>query len=446
MCSAVVDKATGTPLPTRKSIRQLRWFQASFRARMAAISAQTGVQYHLSDRQMIDTFLAWHRAFDSQKPASRMVRRDYVGFAAGMMFHELLRKRPVSVRRGSVARDDTIPALTHPEVYLYASYCHVIRQAILGQDFWLDPHMPDRLDDPEIWNEYSDGLAQDRAAAIEFLTLFTNETRAIKFPKMVKSEGGFGKRLWTLAQQQANADTGPVAKASTPRLRLVSDRTPRPLIRLSASCRLVLIAFEGVAVKTDVIDSEELSILLREHNVQMTPEETRERFFGQPVSAAMTVVAERTGQLCPGGFLAQLDQRLIKRDQRDLAPMPGIDAFIQRIRETGRDIAMVSHGRARRVGAAQSLPALAMLRAIGPVHMLDPEGGPENGLRQVANALGHAPQNAVLIDASAVGIGMARQLMMPAYGLVRQDRVTERYALNCAGARSVIGDLDILGG
>ena len=93
MCSAPVDETTGIPLPTRKSVRHMRWFEHSFWARMAATSAQIGVYFHISDRLLADTFLSWHRVFDSQKPASRMVRRSYVSFVAGTMLHELLRKK-----------------------------------------------------------------------------------------------------------------------------------------------------------------------------------------------------------------------------------------------------------------------------------------------------------------------------------------------------------------
>ncbi len=451
MCSATLDKITGTPLPTRKSVRQLRWFESSFRAHLAATLAQTGVQYEISDRRLVDTFLAWHRAFDSQKPASRMVRRDYVSFAAGMMFHELLGKRPVSVQPGMAQNDPANPALFRPEQYLYASYCHLIRQAILGQDFWLDTRRPDRLDDPAIWLEYSDSIAQDRAAAIAFLDLFANEQRAWSLPKMITVDGGFGNRLWTLAEHQTDADRAgdmETSKAAStpvePGLRLVSNRSPSGRIHLPAPTRLVLIAFEGVAARTETIDSEELSILLNEYNVKLQPEQTRDRFFGQPLSAAMTYVAEHTGQLCPGGFIARLDQRLINRDKRDLVLRPGVSAFLKRLKDARLDAAIVSHGRRSRVEAGQYLPALSALQSVGPVHMLDPDCSEENGLEAVANSFGHSPRNTILIDASSVGIGMARHLSMPTFGFATKIRIIDRNALIIAGAQAVVTDLDAL--
>ena len=110
MGSAPVDETTGMPLPTRKSVRQMRWFEHSFWARMAAMSAQIGVDFHISDRLLADTFLSWHRVFDSQTPASRMVRRSYVSFVAGTMLHELLRKKPVSVHQKTGLADPRTPA------------------------------------------------------------------------------------------------------------------------------------------------------------------------------------------------------------------------------------------------------------------------------------------------------------------------------------------------
>lgn len=437
MNSAAIDRLTQTSLPTRKSVRQLRWFESSFRAQMSAVSAQTGQQYELSDQRLIDTFLSWHRAFDSQKPASRMVRRAYVSCAAGMMFYALLQKRPVSVRAKPVNNDANSPALTHPEAYLYASYCHVIRQAILGEDFWLDPNAPDRMDDSAIWQTFSDSTAQDRTTAIAFLDRFANENRTWAIPKMTQSQGGFGQRLWDLADHQNNADMSKRANI----LRAVSDNACLGQIQLPAATDLVLIAFEGVAAQTDLIDIEELSALLREYGVPMTPAETRDRFSGQPLTSALTYIAEKTGKLCPNGFLEALDQRLIERDVVDLKVAPGFISFLERLEAANLDVAIVSHGRRRRVEAARNLPALSAIKAAGPIHFLDPENGVGNGLRSTIRARGHAPERTILIDASNRGVGMAKRLSVPVFGFVDKTRIADRNMLICAGAQAILNDL-----
>lgn len=445
MNPGAIDKLTETSLPTRKSVRQLRWFETSFRAQMGAISAQTGQHYELSDQRLIDTFLSWHRAFDSQKPASRMVRRAYVSFAAGMMFFELLQKRPVSVRTRPAPVDVNTPALMHPEAYLYASYCHVIRQAILGEDFWLDTNAPDRMDEFAVWQTFSEETAQDRTAAIAFLDLFANENRTWAIPKMTHSQGGFGKRLWDLAARQSDAEvpTGTdISKGTT--LRAVSYNARLGQIQLPVSTELVLIAFEGVAAQTDLIDSEELSSLLNEYGVPLTPQETRDRFSGQPLSSALTFIAESTGKLCPGDFLEKLDQRLVDRDKADLALTPGFGPFLQRLKAVNLDVALVSHGRHRRVDAAQNLPALSALKSAGPIHFLDLENRVGNGLRSTIRALGHAPENAILIDASSTGVGMAKHLSMPVFGFVGKTRKADRNMLICAGAQAVLIDFEEL--
>lgn len=437
MCSAAVDKTTGMPLPTRKSVRQMRWFERSFRARIAATSAQIGVDFQLSDRLLADTFLSWHRAFDSQKPASRMVRRSYVGFAAGMMFHELLRKKPVSVHQITDRSDPSTPALLHPEEYLYATYCHTIRQAILGQDFWLDTRKPDRLNDPDLWQEFTSTIAADRTAAIGFLERIANEPQPAQLPMTSDPAGGFGNRLWKLAERHTQPDLPAHGAPTEFGLRLVSDNVP---LRLPTSTRLILIAFEGVAAQTDQIDTEELCILLNEYNAKLTPEQTRERFYGHPISAAMTYIAAQTGQLCPSGFVAKLDQRIIARDKQDLNLMPGLQTLLRRCSEGGLDVGIVSHGRRRRVEAAQNLPALCVLKSVGPTHMLTPE----NRLATIAKTYGHAPRNTLLIDASSTGIAMAHSGFMPAFGFAPKARIGNRNALRFAGAQVVLSDLESL--
>nr|WP_323781314.1 hypothetical protein [Amylibacter sp.] len=436
MCSAAVDETTGMPLPTRKSVRQMRWFERSFRARMAAMAAQIGVDYNLSDRLLADTFLSWHRAFDSQKPASRMVRRSYVGFAAGMMFHELLRKKPVTVNALPKQVNPNAPAFQHPEEYLYASYCHTIRQAILGQDFWLDTRKPDRLDDPELWRDFSEEIAMDRSAAIRFLEQIANEPSPLQLPMTDDPAGGFGNRLWKLAERHTQPDL-PAQSSENFGLRLVSDADQ---VELPPATRLVLIAFEGVAAHTSRIDAAELCSLLNEYNAKLTPDQTHDRFFGQPISAAMTYVAERTGQLCPGGFATKLDQRLIARDAEELEVMPGLQDLLQRLLSGGIDVGIISYGRPQRVKAAQQLPSLAALKPFGPIHFLTPE----NRLTTVANTYGHGPRNTLLIDASSTGIGMAQNGFMPAFGFAPKARIGDRNALRFAGAQMVLSDLNAL--
>ena len=328
MCSAPVDETTGIPLPTRKSVRHMRWFEHSFWARMAATSAQIGVYFHISDRLLADTFLSWHRVFDRQKPASRMVRRSYVSFVAGTMLHELLRKKPVSVHQKTGLADPRTPALLHPERYLYATYCHTIRQTILGQDFWLDTRKPHRLNDTDLWQEFTKIITADRTAAIGVLEKIANEPQPAQLPMTSDPAGGFSNRLWKLAERHAQPDLPDHGAPTEFGLRLVSDNVP---LRLPASTRLILITFEGVAAQTDQIDTEELCTLLNEYNAKLTPEQTRERFLEQPISAAMTYVGERTGQLCPSGFVTNLDQRIIARDRRDLDLMPGLQTLLQRL-------------------------------------------------------------------------------------------------------------------
>lgn len=439
MCSATVEITTGMPLPTRKSILKIRWFETSFRAQMAATSAQTGLQYELSDLRLVDAFLSWHQAFDTQKPASRMVRRSHVGFAAGMMFHELLRKRPVLVFRRPAKDDPKNPALIWPEEYLYASYCNAIRQVILDQDFWLGTQKKDWLDDPTIWQKFSDNIARDRDAAIAFLERIAHGPKPSPPPLTANSDSGLGNRLWKLTDGPSKTvlpNHASSLSAGTG-LRLITDNSP---LCLPTSTRLVLIAFEGVAAQTEGIDAEELCALLDEYNVKLTPDQTHDRFFGQPVSAVVTYVGQQTGQICPSSFVTKLDQRLIERDRLDLELRPGIRALLQCLKEAGIEFGIVSHSRRSRIEAAQKLPALAALQSFGMVHMLNPK----NQLATVSNNYSYAPCNTILIDANSTGISMAQNAFITAFGFSPKGQISHRNALRLAGAQVVLSNLKSL--
>jgi len=161
--------------PVRRAIRRLRWFRHSFLDHVARMEADTGVAFDRDDKALSACFIEWLRAFEAQKPGSAASRRDYVGFAAGLMLRALIDKAPLSVRSLPEGADTTHPGYFWPEGYVYVAYCLNIRAAVLEQDFHEARDTAPALSEIRSWWSFRENVAEDPELAVAFLDLFAGE-------------------------------------------------------------------------------------------------------------------------------------------------------------------------------------------------------------------------------------------------------------------------------
>jgi hypothetical protein len=170
--------------PVRRSVRRLRWFKASFRDQLKAISADTGVVYSINESALTACFVDWLRMFDAQRPATLSARRAYVGFAAGLMLQSLIRHKPLAVERLPGQTDLSNPAFFWPEGYMYVAYCLNIRTAVLEQDFDEFKHVAPELKQIRVWWSFKENSDEDASLAIAFLDLFSGEEPNWQMPSL----------------------------------------------------------------------------------------------------------------------------------------------------------------------------------------------------------------------------------------------------------------------
>ena len=174
--------------PVRKSVRRLRWFKASFHEQVDALSQVTGVTFDLDDRKLAAVFFDWLRAFEAQKPQNPEARRDYVGFAAGLMLESLVRWKPLTATGLPPAPDTSNPAYFWPEGYVYVAYCMNIRAAVLEQDFDEARDTAPAMEEIRTWWSFKENTAEDPALAIAFLDLFSGEDPNWSMPTVFTSD------------------------------------------------------------------------------------------------------------------------------------------------------------------------------------------------------------------------------------------------------------------
>jgi len=208
--------------PLRKAVRRLRWFTRLFRAQLDETARETGNEYELDRVKLAEAFTAWLAAFNAQKPGREEDRRDYVGFAAGLMLRMLIEKAPVRLRTAPPDADPALPCHYWPEGYLYVAFCLNTRGLVLEHDFHGAQKPARELGDIRSWWSFRENVEEDPALAIAWLELFAGEEPDWTMPELFRSH-----RLRRLAGQFYHRELAPQAGPAAESAAGVSpDRSP----------------------------------------------------------------------------------------------------------------------------------------------------------------------------------------------------------------------------
>ena len=175
MSLPVPEVLSETDRPIRRAMRRMRWFKQSFAQQVDAISRASGVDYRIHDDRLAQTFIAWLRAFEAQKPTQSTARRAYTNFASGLMLKQMIQDAPLAVAGVPVGSDASNPAYYWPEGYAYVAYCLNVRSAVLAQDFDEALALTPDLSNIRDWWSFKENVTEDPSLAIAFLDLFAGE-------------------------------------------------------------------------------------------------------------------------------------------------------------------------------------------------------------------------------------------------------------------------------
>ena len=177
--------------PLRKSAQQLRWFVQNFEKQAHRTEAQTGNTFSVDREVLTQVFVEWLRSFEAQKPSQEAAKEAYVGFAAGLMLRNLVRRDPVAVTSLAPDADLDNPAYFWPEGYLYVAFCLNVRGRVLEQDFDITQTLSDTLSETRTWWSLRENVLEDPAIAIAFLDLFVGNEPQWSAPDVfrLKSSG-----------------------------------------------------------------------------------------------------------------------------------------------------------------------------------------------------------------------------------------------------------------
>lgn len=174
--------------PLRKTVRRLRWFKTSFTEQIDRLAQEKGLEFTINEPRQAAAFIDWLRAFEAQKPTSSDNRRDYVGFAAGLMLRALIKHNPLELVAGPDQSNPNDPAHFWPQGYAYVAYCLNVRAAVLEQDFDENVELAPVLADIKTWQSFKENVREDPSLGIAFLDLFAGDSPQWTMPDLFRAK------------------------------------------------------------------------------------------------------------------------------------------------------------------------------------------------------------------------------------------------------------------
>ena len=151
----------------RHRVREIRFFESSFRRNLALRLENTGMTSHTDRAKLHAAFLGWVDNFHGTRDIAEKDRRDFVCYASGRMLAELFRHEPLTISNSDY-KDDPILA-EWPEGSIYASYCLGVALSVLKQDFDGAPHLTEASRDRRVWHSIRENIRDNPIMRFRFL-------------------------------------------------------------------------------------------------------------------------------------------------------------------------------------------------------------------------------------------------------------------------------------
>lgn len=211
----------------------------------------------------------------------------------------------------------------------------------------------------------------------------------------------------------------------------------------------VIFDLDGTLVDSEPQSLDTIAAEMRALGLTDTrPEDIRAEFLGVSLADICRRIEARSGRPVPADFAARVEARLFQAYARDLRPIEGALALLDRLRAAGFPMAIATGGSVRRMHETLRLGGLAHRFGCCLSAEQVPRGKPAPDLfLAAAAALGVPPGSCAVLEDSPHGIAGARAAGMRAVGFVGGShldpiRDSHRARLRRAGACRVIDGLD----
>ncbi|MCT8162063.1 HAD family hydrolase [Pseudoruegeria sp. SHC-113] len=188
---------------------------------------------------------------------------------------------------------------------------------------------------------------------------------------------------------------------------------------------LVIFDCDGVVVDSERPTLAFLRDELAAHGLDLTVAQVTEMFIGGTMQGVFEE-ARRRGASLPDGWVESYYRRLYALLAEEVEPVPGIETVLDALEAAGVPFAIGSNGRAEKMVVTLGRTGLAprfegrAFSAQDPAHPeRKPKPAPDIYL-WIAQSLGVAPDQAVVVEDSPTGARAAKAAGMRCYGFTRE--------------------------
>ena len=127
---------------------------------------------------------------------------------------------------------------------------------------------------------------------------------------------------------------------------------------------LIIFDCDGTLVESEAITNEVVAEMVTEYGIQITPEETLERFAGKTIMHIMTFIKESYANLDEKEFEREYRRRSLDSFRKNLLPVPGVIELLEKL---SIPICVASNG--PRMKMDVTLPVTGLDRFFDPGHI-----------------------------------------------------------------------------
>jgi HAD superfamily hydrolase (TIGR01509 family) len=205
--------------------------------------------------------------------------------------------------------------------------------------------------------------------------------------------------------------------------------------------QLVIFDCDGVLVDSEVISNSVLARMLSAEGLPTTLAEARRDYQGLMLSEVFDRAQERLGRALPGDWLTRFERERGEQFRRELKPVSGAAAVLERVRGAGVAVCVASQGKLEKTRLSLEITGLRHLfgdRALFSAYGVA-RGKPHPDLfLHAAAEMGAAPARCVVVEDTPSGVkaGISAEMRVLGYAADSNE-----LALRQAGAE-VFRELD----
>jgi HAD superfamily hydrolase (TIGR01509 family) len=210
---------------------------------------------------------------------------------------------------------------------------------------------------------------------------------------------------------------------------------------------LLIFDCDGVLVDSEPTSNRLLAAAISAVGLPMSAEQVAESFEGMRLADIQSGVEAQLGRKLPAGWLADFEADRAVAFEKDLAPVSGIDAVLEKAIAAGIPMCVASQARREKTALTLGLTGLSRFfpEAVLFSSTMVEHGKPHPGLFLLAaETMGFDPADCVVVEDGVLGVEAGRAAGMRVLGYAPAGCDPDRLSMNGAEVFRSIGDLPAL--